>query len=761
MSIPAPGRRKRSFGRRERVIALTVVVIFLFASLFVQQSFDTLPMLAPESASETLILFALSTINLLAFVVLLMVLTRNVIRLRRERRENQLGSRFKVRLVVWSIALSLLPALWMFFATAGLLNRSVDKWFSRAQENAVRNAGEIQFAYVNGQREALQQTTVTLARMLGLAAAGAHAPLLEAEKLNQRLLSARVYDARGNVLTLTEAGGGDRGIARLAEEIDTARRQAVPGKSVSSQLREGRNIYLIAAASVTPVAGGHDKAPAALVATQLVPPDMAEKAISITEQAGEYDKLKLRHREIKRQAILVLALLTLFALFVATWLALQVARSIAEPLRRLLQAIQQIRAGELSTRAEVIGDDELAGLAIAFNDMTAEQERSSAALSERRRYIETVLQSLSAGVISLDENSRVTMINEAAFRLLHLEPAAPASLDGAALETLLPETQRDELWRMIRRAARISSVTREVHFRLANNVQLDAAVTVTALRDPGGKWRGSVIVLEDMSDLIEAQRRAAWSEVARRMAHEIKNPLTPIRLSAERLAKNLLAPAGSRNVAGGNGPQLSERHDRLVRECTGVITDEVAMLQRMVDEFSGFARLPHARLEPYPLNEVVESAIRLYDERWQGVRLEKRLAAQLPPVMLDPEQFKGALVNLIDNAMQAMNESAVENGAGDHAAPEKLLRIETREAPEREAVELVVTDTGPGIAPGDRERIFDPYFSTRDRGTGLGLAIVSRAIAEHHGRIRALNNHPRGARFVIELPAEHSAERAA
>ncbi|MGH9935531.1 MAG: sensor histidine kinase, partial [Blastocatellia bacterium] len=444
---------------------------------------------------------------------------------------------------------------------------------------------------------------------------------------------------------------------------------------------------------------------------------------------------------------------TLLVLFIAFWLAVYVARSIADPVQQLAQATERIKSGDLSYRAGVIGEDELAALAFSFNEMTAELaenrrrleqsasdlQMSNAALEERRRYIETVMQSLSAGVVSLDENRNVTMINEAARLLLRIEQEQTT---GVMLESLLPEEHREELRRMIMRATPLRLVTHEVHFTLANQAKLDASVTVTALDDPRGRSRGAVIVIEDLTELIEAQRRAAWSEVARRMAHEIKNPLTPIRLSAERLAKNLLEERNVTNGAAANPDYLSERQTKLVRECTTMIGAEVATLQRMVDEFSNFARLPKATLETASLNEVIVNSLKLYDERLNGIQLSPMLAPALPVVMIDREQIKRALVNLIDNAAEAMAEIA-----GD-----RRITIITREVAERESLELIVADTGPGIPPEDRERIFDPYFSTRKRGTGLGLAIVSRIVAEHQGRIRVQENPPRGARFIIELP---------
>ncbi|HEX2387193.1 MAG TPA: ATP-binding protein [Candidatus Binatia bacterium] len=501
---------------------------------------------------------------------------------------------------------------------------------------------------------------------------------------------------------------------------------------------------MIAAA---PVAG--DRGGAVVIARQ-VSPEVSERINKIKQFEDEYDELKGEQKWVKNSALLVLALITLLVIFIAFWLAVYVARSIADPVQQLAQATERIKSGDLTYRAGVIGDDELAALALSFNEMTAELSENrrrleqsaselqliNAALEERRRYIETVMQSLSAGVVSLDEKRNVTMINEAARRLLRV---GRDSAVGVTLESLLPEAYREELRRMTMRAAPPRPVTSEVHFTFADQTKLDAGVTVTALDDPRGQSRGAVIVIEDLTELIEAQRRAAWSEVARRMAHEIKNPLTPIRLSAERLAKNLLDGGRPEN---GKSARLNERQAQLVRECTAMIGAEVATLQRMVDEFSNFARLPKAAMETASLNEVVVNSLKLYDERLNGIRLTPRLAPRLPIVMIDCEQIKRALVNLIDNAAEAMAEVA-----GD-----RRITVITREVPERRTLELIVADTGPGIPPEDRERIFEPYFSTRKRGTGLGLAIVSRIVAEHQGRIRVQENSPRGARFIIELP---------
>ncbi len=751
-----PDGQRRVRRRRVRIVLLAVATTLLFALLFVQAAFDTLPWLRPSSASETLLLYTLSTFNFLAFIVLLMVLVRNIIKLRRETQQKKLGARFKTRLVTFSIALSLLPVVFLFFVTSGLINRSVEKWFREPTVQIVQNARDIQRAYVAGEQRGLQQTAVTLARMLARTPDVQIDATLMAELDNQQLILVQLYDRQGQLRTQQLRPEFSAWVEKLRSICAQASASAIRSEPFTHLLRDENGVLCLVAASNLPTEQG-----GALVIAQPVAPEFAERVNRIKQLEDEYDALRDRQKLVKNNALLILGLITLLVLFIAFWLALYVARSIADPVQQLAEATARIKQGDLSYRTNVIGDDELAALATSFNEMTAELsenrarlelsaaelQRSNAALDERRRYIETILQSLSAGVISLDEHANVTTINDAAQELLRL---AQTPMTGVALEGLLPEEEREELRRMILRAARFRSVTREVHFTLANQAKLDAAVTVTALQDPSGQSRGAVIVLEDLSELIEAQRRAAWSEVARRMAHEIKNPLTPIRLSAERLVKNLLGD-GFANNGQRKLECLSERQEKLVRECTTMIGTEVATLQRMVDEFSNFARLPKAQLEAVALNEVVAGTLKLYDERLDGIRLESALADDLPTVLIDAEQIKRVLVNLIDNAAEALPAEF----------PDRRIVVSTRPVAERDTVELVVADTGPGIPPVDRERIFDPYFSTKKRGTGLGLAIVSRIVAEHQGRIRVQENAPRGAKFIVELPlAKDTEERS-
>jgi len=723
----------------------------MFGLLFVQSAFNTLEWLRPQSVSETFSLYVLSTINFLAFIVLLMVLVRNLIKLHRER---QVGAHFKRRVVVFSVGLSLLPVLFLFFATTGFINRSIDKWFGLPGDEILKSASSMEGLTRERERESMERLNETLAGLVALIPPEQQGGVLRAEIARHHLIWARLIDGQGR--RLVEVGTEaipqpptalDRELDRLAATLDTEGGSrtttflAFPEKPPDESLPG----YLLAGVALP----GHPPVRFLLIARRL-PTELAESLARIQSFQATYETLKVRQKGYRNTAMQTLGLVTLLVLFIAVWMAIHLSRGVADPVRKLAEATTRIRGGDLTFQADVVGADELAALATSFNEMTAElaenrrQLESSAqdlqainaTLEERRQYIEAILQSLSAGVISLDEMGQVRTINQAAVRLLRIEETPAA---GVALEGLLPEAQREELRRLIRRAARLRSITQEVHFTLANQVTLDATVTVTALPDAVGQLRGAVIVIEDLSELIEAQRRAAWSEVARRMAHEIKNPLTPIRLSAERLAKHLLGGG-----AGTGAPPhcLTERQTHLVRECTGMIGTEVATLQRMVDEFSRFARLPSVRLAVASLNEVVRDALRLYDDRLEGITLECHLDPALPLTQVDAEQVRQVLVNLIDNALDFLADFPGE----------RQLTVATRHVSDRESIEVLVADTGPGIPPEHRERIFDPYFSTRKRGTGLGLAIVSRIVAEHHGRIRVADNRPHGAVMIVELP---------
>ncbi len=692
--------QKQSRGRAARWV-LVGIVAFLLAVIAAQQLFNLGAVLPPETGSDTLLLYALSSLNFAAFVVFSFILLRNLLRLRRERHDRQPGAKIQTRLLVYFIGLSLLPIAAMATFSYLFLNRSVEKWMGRLPENVVERVREQQREHLAVQNRDLHETTTLVAAMIK------EKPQSEWQATLDRLILT-------GEITAVEIVSGDGVVAAHSETTVPDSQRA----ELNSLLQSARG-------------------PIAQMST--------------------------------------LGLMTLLLLFASTWVAIHLARGFAAPIRSLAEASKEVARGNLSHRVDRIADDELALLADSFNQMTAELETNrrdletgagalrdkNLALEERRNYIETVLESLSTGVVSLDRGDCVTTINTAAISILKLNERPSVT---AKLTNVLNSDDATVLERLLRRARRAGRAAEQSQLTRGPGGAIPVALTATALRGTDNDSRGVVLVIEDLSELLAAQRAAAWSEVARRIAHEIKNPLTPIQLSAERIARNfrVRAPSGSEGAkvsqivpweadvpANGDNPNGSglptdnrEELARVVEECTTSITREVAGLKALVDEFSRFARMPPPRLEPADLNEVVRQTAQLYSERLDGVELRLFLDDGAPQAMIDIDQLKRVFVNLTDNALEALASMS----------DERCLTIRTKHDATRDLLIASVEDTGEGIPSGDLRRLFQPYFSTRGRGTGLGLAIVSRIINEHGGRVYAEANTPRGARFVIELP---------
>jgi nitrogen fixation/metabolism regulation signal transduction histidine kinase len=633
----------------------------------------------------------------------------------------------------------------------------------------------------------LQETATLLATLVKARPQSEWQAMLAQLAATGELSALEIVADSGAVVAHSEGSIPDQHRAELSALLQRAR---APDAPTDEALADGKGFDLIS----VPLTGG--------MRLILVPHRLSDTDVNdtIAGSQTEYQHLVQRQRKVRLLGLSTLGLMTLLLLFASTWVAIHLARGFAAPIRSLAEASKEVARGNLSYRIETIADDELALLADSFNQMTAELDENrrhiesgatalqekNLALEERRNYIETVLESLSTGVVSLDENDSVTTINTAAISMLKLSEAPPG---WANLASLLSSDDRVVVERLLRRARRAGRAAEQSQLMRGSAAgAIPVALTATALRgvsNPGNgpsDRRGVVLVMEDLSELLAAQRAAAWSEVARRIAHEIKNPLTPIQLSAERIARNFrvrlngsetgAAATGSSspsesegskaraeaegvkmlsgdskvNGKGENGYGLTEETraelTQIVEECTTSITREVAGLKALVDEFSRFARMPPQRLEQGDLNEVIRQAVQLYQERLEGVELRLALGEPLPPALLDPEQLKRVFVNLTDNALEAL--ASVQD--------ERVVTITTRHDPSRDLLIATVEDTGEGIRTGDFKRLFQPYFSTRGRGTGLGLAIVARIVTEHGGRVHVEANVPHGARFVVEVP---------
>jgi two-component system, NtrC family, nitrogen regulation sensor histidine kinase NtrY len=691
--------------------------------------------------TNSVLLSVLFLTNAVLVLTLLTLLIRNLIKALVERRRGILGSRFRTKLVFSLLLLWLLPSGIIFWAALHLIQRSVDRWFNDPMDRLTEASQQIVETYYDE------------ARARGSAFARQVAQRLAEEDLLGEGARPRIHEAMGALLreyhldlVAIDPGRGSPYLVLDPHLPATGDLQEVPADlrdaarrgepfTWTSEIRGGHLIRCGHPVRRTP--GG----PVVAVVTvgTFVPRNLARLATAVTRSNEDYRQIKAQKGLIKRVYVLVFALITLVVLFSVTWIGLYLARRITEPIQSLLHGTRAISSGDLDYRVEVDAGDELGILVESFNRMTAdlktgnetierrnlELSASNRELMERRRYIETLLQNITTGVVSLDREGRVTTVNLAARRLLALE-SGPDPV-GLALPAILPTGGHAAIEALIRDVTQGGglSAAGEVELMVGGRASTLAA-SATSLRDDAGELLGAILVLEDLTDLMRAQKIAAWREVARRLAHEIKNPLTPIQLSAERIRKKYAE----------GSPDL----DEIVTEGTAAIVWEVAALKNLVDEFTRFARLPAPNPVPTDVHEVIAATLALYDGVHSRVTIRPRCEPDLPLVSVDPEQMKRVLVNLLDNAVEAMG------GSG-------LVTIEARRDTVSGAVRLEVADDGPGIRAEDRDRLFLPYFSTKKKGTGLGLAIVHRIVSDHRGRIRVEDNQPHGARFVIELPA--------
>jgi two-component system nitrogen regulation sensor histidine kinase NtrY len=728
-----PTRPPKTSNRKRVIILLAMSVFLLFTILVSQTAFD-LTFLRPGNNQQIVVFAALSALIFLLFVALTFVLLRNLLKLFAERRLGVLGSKFRTRMVAGALLLSFVPVMVMYWFSYGLMNRSIDKWFSTPVEE-VR-------AYTHAMASLLDEYAAHNARAEALAIASSAD--------TQRAFSGHgfspvVSEFQNHEITLQ----GGFAVAVQDGNAEASFNAPAPWPLLKSRLP------LAEAAAAKPAQFTWDQteytlgsAPVGsdgLILVAIPFPGAFSQTVNEVESSQQrYFELAHERRLVRRTYLGLLLLLTMMVLFVTTWLALFLSKLVTRPLAALAEATQEISRGRLDYRIDVSAADEIGDLVRSFNRMAEDLEASrrqietssrdasaaNAELDQRRRQMETILESIPTGVLSLDAARCVTHANQALLRMFHPEGFAEGEhmLRGAQLVDLFPPEVLQDLEPLLRRADRMGMTTSQMEMPLQRTA-LNVAVTVATLRHQDERL-GYVIVFEDLSDLLKAQKQAAWREVARRVAHEIKNPLTPIALSAERIQRHLERAT----------PPDKASLD-IVRSCAETIASAAETVRRLVDDFSTLARFPASNPHPADINEVIESALSMFNGRLDGIDLHKSLAPDLPKVMADAEAIKRAVANLVDNAAEAMQNSLVRE-----------IQISTSLVASRDAVEITVADTGHGVTSELKEKLFLPYFSTRKRGTGLGLAIVSRVIEEHHGSIRVEENQPVGARFIVELP---------
>jgi hypothetical protein len=736
--------------RRATLILLAGAVFLLLLLLLSLNAFN-LRAINPRTIGQILLLTSVSVLVFLLFVTVLVLLLRNLLKLLAEQRSKVLGARLRTRMFVGALLVSFVPAIFMFLFSFLLLNRSLERWFSEpaseVRGDSMQIATELShYAVLNARSEA-----ESMARSPAMSSAfqsGSFQGVLDQMRSHQITLQggfAILYrdDTPVASYELPQATGP----ADIHSWVNSQdQRHVESGQSLAPVILKaaqradepmlivGGSEFALGAASLPD--GG------IVVAGLPMPAGMNALMADLSSGTTQYWALYRQRRIIRTTYILLLLMLTALVFFASSWLALNVSRQMTGTLEALADAMEEIGRGHYSHRVTAEATAEMGELVRSFNLMAADLEQSrllaessarelsaaNLALEARRKELETILETIPSGVVTLDASRCIVLGNRAFSDLLRLD--AQTDLSGLPLDSLLPPDFTEEIQRLDRRAHRMGVASSEFDLRSTRG-SANLSVTIAALDTRKGQTRGSILVLEDVTEFLHIQRQAAWKEVAQRIAHEIRNPLTPITLSAERIRRHV--------------DRALPESPGIIRKCCDAILGSVESLRTLVGQFATLAEFPVAQPRPADLNQIVDSALLLFEGRIRNIRVETHLEPSLPPVMADPEALRRALANLIDNAAEAMQDSLL-----------RVISITTSGGERNGMAEIMVADTGPGLTDEMRERLFLPWFSTRQRGTGLGLSIVAKIVQDHGGSIRAENNAPAGARFIIELPLAES-----
>ncbi len=740
--------------RRRSVILLGAGVLLFFALLGALQAFNTsnVSFLNPETAGETLAFTSLTVVVFLLLMVLLMLLLRNILKVYADQSSSALGARLRTRMVLGAALIALTPAVFMFLFSFQLMNRSIDRWFSPNTSELHEDSTRVVLE--------LAQYVTNNARVEAESIAASGAPDRDLSQLQDVLGSHRITLAGGFAVVY---GKNLQMVASFQEPPESSAVSLLPwldegerGAAVPLKGPLSAALLLTAQHSGEPVLkvagleyalGMSATASGKVVVVALpMPQGLSQTTARIRTGAAAYWDLFRSRNRLRATFILMLLLITVVVFFSSVWLALFLSKQITRPVEALADAMDEIAAGKYDHRVALVTTGEMAELVRSFNRMAADldasrqlAESSSAqltaanmAIEERRRELETIVETIPSGVVTLDGSGKVLQANRAFAVLMgkHEEDG----LRGEKIESLLPADCVDDFAGVIRRGQRMGAASTEIEFHARGRI-LHLSVTSARLELAHGR-PGSVLVVEDTSELLRAQRQLAWKEVAQRVAHEIKNPLTPIALSAERIGRHL--------------DRGQPDSPNIIRKCSEVILGCVGTLRTLVDQFSALAEFPAPQPCACDLNHVAEEALALFAGRLDGITVRRNLEPGLPMVLADPEAMRRALANLIDNAAEAMQGSLL-----------RVLDVRSRLSEDGAAVELAVSDTGHGLTDEIRERLFLPFYSTKNRGTGLGLSIAAKIVQEHGGSIRAEGNSPKGARFLVRLPLMEPAQQPA
>lgn len=739
----APGEMRKR--KRERIIigvSLILIVILTVAEIRLSRMGSEAPLWS------NIVTFGVINLIIILIILLVYLVFRNAVKLFIEQRQHVIGAKLRTKLVVAFVGLSLVPTMLLFFASAGYISNSIQNWFNTQVETSLSESLEVaQTYYKSYQSNALyygnQISTIIKDQKL---INDENLPLLRKLVLQKQseynLGIVEIYSSQKEELVRATNPRLPKGEFTSPNSEDIL--AGLKGTELTKVSSVGKADLI---RGIVPIRSNWNKNDivGVVVVNYYVPYSLVNKMKEISKNYHEFKQLKILKSPITTGYILALFLITLTIIVLAIWFGIYLAKSMTTPLQELASATRRVAEGDLDLHLGDSGTEEISMLIHSFNRMiddlkenrqvlqrtNAELSSRNLELDRRRLYMETLLKNITSGVISADRSGIITTINKAAEQLLHIDAQAIAGrnfrdvLSPAHLEMALKLLQDIVL-------SRKSTATTQVTVKV-NDAKIILQLSITALRDETGEFIGSVVVFDDLTKLLKAQRMAAWREVARRIAHEIKNPLTPIQLSAQRLRKRYL----DRFAA----------EDQVFDQCTRLIIQSVDELKNLVDEFSRFARMPAAQPTPNNLNDIISEVVTLYQGSYRNRRFSFTPDPHLPLLNLDRDQFKRVFINLFENALAAVSDDGSIESA-------------TRYDSELKLVICTVADNGTGIPPEDKLRLFEPYFSTKKTGTGLGLTIVNTIISDHHGFIRCKDNQPKGTVFVLELPANSTMQLA-
>ncbi|HBA71920.1 MAG: PAS domain-containing sensor histidine kinase [Geobacteraceae bacterium GWC2_55_20] len=728
--------------RKKRIREAVIIVLSVILIIFLTKAEISLTQLSSDTKlGSNIAIFAVINVVILLVILLVYLVSRNVVKLFVESRSNPLAKRLRTKLVLSFVGLSLVPTMLLFFAAAGFINNTVHNWFNTQVETSLSESLEVaQTYYKNSASNALyygKQISgfIKDQKLLNEDNLPELKNLIRQKQKEYNLGVVEVYSAQREELVRAANPSVPKGEFTNPTSEDINR--GLTGEELTRINQAGKADLI---RGIVPIRStwNKDDVVGVVVVNYYVPYSLVSKMKEITESYHEFRQLKILKNPIRTGYIITLFLITTVIVFFAYWMGVYLANSMTRPIQELAEATLKVADGNLDVRIEAHSDDEIGMLVRSFNRMTEDLRTKQQALNisnlelsrinqeieRRRQYMEIVLRNVAAGVISVDREGVVRTINKSAERLLNVKLDSVLGqnfrnvVQGKHLE-IVNESLRDLV------KSQHDSISRQI-FLDVRGTRLALHLHLTMLRDEGGENLGMVVVLDDLTQMMRAQRMAAWREVARRIAHEIKNPLTPIQLSAQRLRKRYLS-------------RFSD-DEKVFDECTEMIIKSVDDLKNLVNEFSNFARMPAIQPEPNDINALIRETLTLYQEAHRGVTFAFVEDELMPKLTIDRDQIKRVIINVLENAVAAMEESG------------NIVLTTTYDAVLKMAV-ISIADDGPGVPAEDKQRLFEPYFSTKKSGTGLGLAIVSSVINDHGGFVRVRDNKPHGAVFVIELPA--------